>query len=111
MFVLLVYVPEDHLDTVKEAMFGAGAGDFGGYDRCSWEVKGTGQFRPLEGSDPYLGSAGKLERVEEYRLEVICSEERASGVVEAMLKAHPYEVPAYHLYRALTAEGLGAAEP
>jgi hypothetical protein len=106
MYILIVYVPETHVEKVKEALFAAGAGDFGGYDRCSWQVKGTGQFRPLEGSDPYLGSTGKVERAEEYRVELSLRREIASEVVEALLEAHPYEVPAYHLIPALSGENL-----
>jgi hypothetical protein len=106
MYILIVYVPEDHKERVKDAVFEAGGGDFGGYDRCGWEVRGTGQFRPLEGSDPYIGSSGEVERVPEYRLEISCAEDRAKEVTEAMLEAHPYEVPAYHLYRASGLEDL-----
>ena len=106
MYVLVVYIPEEHLETVKDALFDAGAGDFGSYDRCGWHVKGTGQFRPLEGSDPYIGSAGTVERVPEYRFEVTCRDEVAEDVLDALFDAHPYEVPAYHLFRALTREEL-----
>ncbi|MFO7848562.1 MAG: NGG1p interacting factor NIF3 [Spirochaetia bacterium] len=106
MYVLVVYVPSDHLETVKEALFAAGAGNFGSYDKCSWEVEGTGQFRPLEGSNPYIGSTGEVEREAEYRLEVVCGDGAAKDAVEAIHRAHPYEVPAYHLLPGLTGEDL-----
>jgi len=114
MFILVVYIPEGHVHHVKQALFQAGAGKLGSYGECSWEVKGWGQFRPLEGSDPYLGESGMLNRVSEYRVEITAAESSIVQVLEALMKEHPYETPAYHVYRAmdkkevqdiLTAEG------
>lgn len=68
-----------------------------GYDRCCWQVEGQGQFRPLKGSDPYVGREGHEEHVKEWRLEMVVPEDKATQVVEALVKAHPYQVPAYHL--------------
>ena len=63
MLKLTVYIPETHLDVVKSVLFAAGAGRYGGYDSCSWQVRGEGQFRPLDGSTPYVGNHGRLEHI------------------------------------------------
>lgn len=104
MYKLVVFVPEDHAEPVKQALFSAGAGRFRNYDQASWETRGTGQFRPLEGSDPYLGSQDRLERVPELRVEMLCPDEAARSAVDALLASHPYEEPAYELYRIFTQE-------
>ena len=108
MYSLVVYVPEEHLEELKKALFAAGGGDFGSYDSCSWEVAGTGQFRPLEGSQPFIGEKGRIESLREYRLEMVCRDERVRGLIDALMTAHPYEVPAYHLVRVYTGEDFGA---
>lgn len=89
------YVPQSHLDTVKSAMFEAGAGTVGNYESCAWQCLGQGQFRPLPGSTPHLGVAGKLEEVAEYKVEMICAKAKLRTVVAAMKLAHPYEEVAY----------------
>lgn len=98
MFVIVVYIPESHLEDVKEAMFSAGGGRYENYDKCSWQVLGTGQFHPLEGSNPFIGQPGEVEQVAEYRVEMICEEKYLKQVFKALKKAHPYEEPAYHAY-------------
>ncbi len=95
MLTLVIYIPETHLEQVKDALFAAGAGRYEQYDCCSWEVKGTGQFRPLEGSDPFMGQQGEIERVSEYRVEMICREDRIDDVLAALREVHPYEEPAF----------------
>ena len=102
MYVLVTYVPSSHLEEVKEALFNAGAGHLGSYDHCSWQVEGRGQFRPLEGSHPFLGEKDVVEYASEYRLEMVVSEDLAVNAIQALKKAHPYEVPAYHLIPVLT---------
>jgi hypothetical protein len=102
LYNIVVYVPETHAERVKEAMFQAGGGRFEQYDNCSWQVKGTGQFRPLAGSTPFLGTAGTVEQVPEYRLEMVCAASRIKPVLQAMIDAHPYEEVAYHAYKAMT---------
>lgn len=97
MHKLCYYVPESHLEATKEAVFAAGAGRVGDYDRCCWQVLGEGQFRPLPGSRPFLGSEGELERLAEWKVEMVCSDERVSAVVAALRAAHPYEEPAFDL--------------
>jgi len=99
MFKLTVYVPETHLEAVKEALFAAGAGRYAAYDRCCWQVLGEGQFRPLAGSDPFIGQTGELERVAEYRVEMICVDEAVAAVAAALRAAHPYEEPAFDFVR------------
>lgn len=99
MYKLTFYVPESHLEAVKAALFEAGAGRLGDYDRCAWQVKGQGQFRPLPGSDPYLGRQGEVEVVEEFRVEMICADEHLRAAVAALRASHPYETPAFDLVR------------
>ena len=102
MVKLGFYVPESHLEAVKAACFNAGAGRIGDYDSCCWQVLGQGQFRPLDGSQPYIGQPGEVETVPEYRVEMVCSDDLASSVVEAMIAAHPYEEPAWDLVQLVT---------
>lgn len=99
MYKLVFYVPADDLELVKQAVFAAGAGKIGHYDHCCWQVLGQGQFRPLPGSDPYLGSPGLLEVLEEYRVEMVCEDGLIKTVVAALKQAHPYEEPAYDIWR------------
>ena len=93
-----VFVPRGHEDSVRDAMAAAGAGWIGNYSHCSFQAAGTGTFLPREGTDPYIGSQGELERVEELRLETICPAHLRNRVVTAMQKAHPYEEAAYDIY-------------
>ncbi len=99
MFKFCFFVPESHLDQVKEAVFKTGAGKIGEYDCCCWQVKGQGQFRPLQGSDPFIGQTGKVEMVEEFRVELVCEDALISAAIAAMKKAHPYEEPAYDVWQ------------
>lgn len=95
---LVVFVPVTHADAVREALGRAGAGYIGHYSRCSFNVRGTGTFCPDEGTTPFIGVAGRLEQVEEVRIETIIKEKATSRVVQAMLDVHPYEEVAYDLY-------------
>lgn len=99
MFKFIVFVPESHLERVKDAMFDAGAGRIGHYDRCAWQMMGQGQFRPLPGSDPYEGEQGRVEVVDEYRVELVCPADRLQAVAAALRASHPYETPAYEVIR------------
>lgn len=96
MLSLVVYIPESDLEKVKNAMFDAGAGRIGSYDRCCWQTKGVGQFRGLEGADPAIGKVGAIEHVDEWKVEMVCEADKIQSVVAAMKKAHPYETVAYH---------------
>lgn len=99
MFKLSFFVPEENLEQVKEAVFATGAGRIGNYDCCCWQVLGQGQFRPLEGSDPHIGQQGNIETVPEWKVELVCSNELIRQAVAAMKAAHPYEEPAYDVWR------------
>jgi hypothetical protein len=89
------YVPETHLAEVKTALFEAGAGRIGDYDCCCWETLGNGQFRPLDGSQPFIGEQGRIEVVSEYKVEMVCPVELIEKIVNTLKEAHPYETPAY----------------
>ena len=95
---LVVFVPPEALDAVRSALFDAGAGRIGDYERCSWYTPGTGTFLGGEGSDPTIGEAGLEERVAELRVETVVPGDRAEAAVAALLEAHPYEEVAYDLY-------------
>lgn len=99
MYKLVFFVPESHLESVKAAVFSAGAGAIGNYDQCCWQVLGQGQFRPLAGSKPYLGQANKLETVAEYRVEMVCADECIAQAVTALRTSHPYEEPAIDVWK------------
>lgn len=99
MYKVVVFIPEEALDLVKNTMFTAGAGKIGDYDCCAWQVKGVGQFRPLEGSDPYLGKTNQVETVEEYRVEMVCDDQYIADVLKTMKQTHPYEEPAYDVWQ------------
>ncbi|KUJ81624.1 NGG1p interacting factor NIF3 [Microbulbifer flavimaris] len=99
MYKLCVYIPETHLEKVKQALFVAGAGRIGDYDSCCFQVAGTGQFRPLEGSQPFIGQQGEVERVSEYRVEMVCADNLVDGALAALRAAHPYEEPAFDLWK------------
>ena len=94
-YKLVVYIPEKHVDTVKSAIFAAGAGRQGNYDCCAWMTKGEGQFRPLEGSQPAIGHLNEVEKVAEWRLETRVPEACLPDVKRALLASHPYEEPAF----------------
>src|SRR5688572_14539542 len=99
MYKICVYIPESHLQKVKDALFAAGAGRIGNYDSCCWQVEGEGQFRPLEGSAPYVGQTGKVESVKEYKIELVCEDALIKQAIAAMKQAHPYEAPAYDVWK------------
>ena len=95
MHKLTVYIPESHLEQVKDALFAAGAGRYNNYDRVCWQTKGEGQFRPLENSQPHIGQLNTVERVEEYLVEMICDDQHLAAALQALKEAHPYEEPAF----------------
>lgn len=99
MYKLVFFVPESHLEPVKTAVFNAGAGAIGNYDQCCWQAAGVGQFRPLSGSNPFVGETNKLEQVTEYRVEMVCDDARVKAAVAALRAAHPYEEPAIDVWR------------
>lgn len=99
MYKICINVPETHVDMVKNAIFNAGAGRVGQYSHCSWQTLGEGQFMPLAGSNAFIGQVDQLEKVAEYKIETVCSDECIHEVIKALKNAHPYEVPAYEVWR------------
>jgi len=99
LYKLVVFVPEESLENVQKAVFEAGAGWIGNYSDCSFSAPGTGTFRPMEGTNPYIGQTGVFEKVKEYRLETLVLRNRLKNVIKNMLEAHPYEEVAYDIYR------------
>ncbi len=95
---LVWFVPEDALDATREAVFAAGAGRIGEYERCSWYAAGTGTFFGGEATSPAFGESGREERVPELRVETVVPADRVAGVVAALRAAHPYEEPALDVY-------------
>ncbi|RUM90326.1 MAG: NGG1p interacting factor NIF3 [Thiomicrospira sp.] len=95
MYKFCFFVPESHVESVKSAVFEAGAGRIGDYDCCSWQIKGEGQFCALPGSQPYIGEQNQLEKVEEYRVEMVVEPSKMKAVLSAFFDAHPYEEPAF----------------
>jgi hypothetical protein len=119
-FKFVFFVPAPNLEDVKSAIFEAGAGRYpgaGNYSECAWQTLGTGQFRPGDSANPHIGAVGVLEKVEEFRVEMLCvGEDVARKAVEALklqvyssrllfaiskviISAHPYEEPAFEIYR------------
>jgi hypothetical protein len=99
MYQLIFYVPASHLEAVKEALFSVGAGKYKKYDNCCWQIKGKGQFRPLNSSNPFIGKLNKLEEVDEYKVEMIVTDDLVKTAVTALVNAHPYEEPAYSVLK------------
>jgi dinuclear metal center YbgI/SA1388 family protein len=109
-YKLVVFVPTDSVAAVSNAVFAAGAGAIGNYSNCGFSAEGTGTFMPLKGSNPAVGNKNKLEKVHERRFESIVPAKKLDAVVDAMKKAHPYEMPAYDiikLYNDQATFGLG----
>lgn len=98
-FRLDLYVPETHAEAVAGALFRAGAGKAGAYERCCFAVHGTGRFRPLSGAKPFFGEPGRDEFVAEIKLEMIVPAERKGAVLAVLKKVHPYETPAFQCWR------------
>lgn len=98
MYKICVFIPPSHLTEVKQALFDAGAGHIGDYDCCSWQTRGQGQFRPNANSQPFIGTVGNIETVDEYRLELVCDDQYIHDAIASMKQAHPYEEPAYDVW-------------
>lgn len=96
---LVVFVPQDHSERVRTALFKAGAGNIGRYDACSFNTAGYGTFRAGEGADPFVGNPGEHHREEEVRVEVIFPSYKERSVLHGLFEAHPYEEVAYDIYQ------------
>ena len=97
-YKIVVYVPESHAGRLREAIGNAGAGVIGNYTHCTFTIKGTGRFKPGEGSNPTVGEVGKLEEVQEDRIETVCTGDMLQTVLQAIRDVHPYEEPATDVY-------------
>jgi hypothetical protein len=95
---LVVFVPLSHGAVVRQALGDAGAGKIGNYSHCSYSSVGTGRFKPLDGAHPAVGEVGKLEEVEEERVECVCERSKAKEVLTAVKRVHPYEEVAFDIY-------------
>ena len=104
MYKLCFYVPKSHLEKIKTALFKQGAGKLGNYDSCAWEVEGMGQFRPRDGSSPFVGEKNTVEQVRETRVEMVCQDIYIDSVLKKLLALHPYETPAYSVWEIKTIE-------
>lgn len=94
-YKLIFFVPVNDLEQVKQALFSAGAGKQGNYENCCWQTLGEGQFQAGVGAHPAIGQVGVLEKVPEYRVEMICESTHIKAAVAALKLAHPYEEPAF----------------
>jgi|TARA_B100000886_G_scaffold339472_1_gene305049 hypothetical protein len=97
-YQVVCYVPESHTESVKQAMFAAGAGQFNGYSHCCWQTRGTAQFMPDESANPYIGHQHERSQLTEIKLEIYCDRHCLAEVVQAMKISHPYEVPAFGVF-------------
>lgn len=95
---LIVFVPQDHAETVRQAMFAAGAGAIGAYDSCSFNTPGTGTFRAGDNTNPFVGEQGKLHEEAEVKVETVVPAHKLNKVLKSMISAHPYEEVAYDIF-------------
>ena len=95
---LVTFIPTEHADNVRKAVFDAGAGHIGNYDSCGYNLQGKGSFRASDEARPYVGNKGEVHFEEETRFETIFPSHLQSKIISALLKAHPYEEVAYDIY-------------
>jgi dinuclear metal center YbgI/SA1388 family protein len=105
---LVVFVPEEHADPLRDALAAAGAGVIGNYTRCSFNLKGEGTFFGDQATKPAVGEKGRLERVPELRLEMVCPERALPAVARALVQHHPYEEPAWEVHPLAAKPVVGA---
>lgn len=97
-YKIIVYVPIENADTVRDAIGQSGGGKLGKYSYCSFSVRGVGRFKPEQGANPHIGKMGQLEEVEEERIEVTVNTEALDDVITAIKRVHPYEEVALDIY-------------
>ncbi|MBA3062852.1 Nif3-like dinuclear metal center hexameric protein [bacterium] len=107
VFKFTVYVPIQHTDQVRQAIFEAGAGKIGNYTETSFNIAGQGTFKPMEGTNPFIGKIGEKETVQEIKIETVVAERDLESVVQVMKSVHPYEEPAYDVYELKTKPSYG----
>ena len=98
-YSLVFYVPQSHLEQVKQAVFAAGGGVRGDYEQCCGQGLGQGQFRPMAAANPFVGQTGQLEQVPEWRVELLVRKECIEAVLQSLRQTHPYEEPAFTVTR------------
>jgi len=99
MYKLAYYVPLEAKEKTKNALFSIGVGKYNNYEQCSFETLGQGQFKPINNANPYIGEKDSIAYVNEYKVEMICSNELIKKAVEILKEAHPYEEVAYEVIK------------
>ncbi len=99
LYKLNYFVPLEYKEATKQALFDIGVGRYDNYEHCSFETLGTGQFKPVNSAKPFLGEVDTLERVQEYKVEMICSDELIKDAIKVLKETHPYEEVAYEVFR------------
>jgi hypothetical protein len=99
MYKLNYFVPEDFKEKTKQALFAIGVGKYDNYECCSFETLGIGQFKPIADANPHIGKLDKIEKVKEYKVELICSDELIKEAVKVLKETHPYEEVAFEVFR------------
>ena len=99
MYKLNYFVPEDSKERTKLALFDIGVGRYENYECCCFETLGTGQFKPIDSANPYIGALNKIEKVQEYKVEMICSDALIKKAVQVLKEVHPYEEVAYEVFK------------
>ena len=107
VFKFTVYVPVKHADKVSQAIFKGGAGKIGKYTETSFNISGKGTFKPMEGTNPFIGKIGERKEVREIKIETVVTERDLDSVVQAMKDNHPYEEPAYDIFELKTKPSYG----
>ncbi len=103
---IVTFVPRENAEAVRGALGDAGAGVIGEYSFCSYSILGIGRFLPSDNTQPHIGQAGKLESVQEERIEVTCNRENVKAAIRAMKSVHPYEEVAFDVYVLIDEEEL-----
>ena len=99
MYKLNYFVPVDAKEKTKQALFDIGFGRYENYECCCFETLGLGQFKPIADANPHIGELDRVEKVEEYKVEMLCSDELIKEAVKVLKEAHPYEEVAYEIFR------------
>ena len=99
MYKLNYFVPVDAKEKTKQALFDIGVGRYENYECCSFETLGVGQFKPVKNANPHIGEVDKIEKVQEYKVEMICSDNLIKDAIAVLKEAHPYEEVAYEVFK------------
>lgn len=99
MYKLSFFVPREEKESVKEALFNIGVGKYENYECCSFETLGVGQFKPIADANPHIGEIDQIERVSEYKIEMVCKDELIQQAVKVLKETHPYEEVAYDVFK------------